>query len=319
MTKAKNKFAIALITFLMLAIVINPSYYIKSVLTSLVLYTNSVLPALFPFFILTAMLTTLTQIEPFQKLLKKPFKKLYNQPSISAYIFILSLFCGYPVGAKLAQQYYNNQALTTAEVKGLVAFTSGLSPMFIIGTIGAVLLQNAIYGYLIYCCNLLSALLNGLIFKCKTTPTTATFALNKSNLALGDCLYNSIISLLMVGGFIVFFNLFIDFILSTKFLDLMCLILNKIFPFKLQKNLIFGSVIGLLEITKGSLFLSTINVASVLPLICGLVAFNGVCILLQSMCFLKPCGVTFGYYIKTRLSQSLISFAIASIFCLLMF
>ena len=42
------------------------------------------------------------------KLLKKPISRLYNAPSQSGYILVMSLLSGYPVGAKLIDDFYEN-------------------------------------------------------------------------------------------------------------------------------------------------------------------------------------------------------------------
>lgn len=87
-----------------------------------ILFWAAVLPALFPFFFFTRMLTGLGFPETIGKFFEKPVKFLFHTPPISAYIFFMSVLSGYPIGAKLISEFYKNGVINTEESKKLLLF-----------------------------------------------------------------------------------------------------------------------------------------------------------------------------------------------------
>ena len=91
----------AVLFAMLLILVIFPDVSGKSFLDGLLLFSYSVLPTLFPFLFITKMLTDLGMIEKITKAINKPFKLLFGTNGIAFYVFIMSIICGYPIGAKI--------------------------------------------------------------------------------------------------------------------------------------------------------------------------------------------------------------------------
>lgn len=87
--KHSKKIAALIILLLMCAVLINPERYLSSVKDGVILFWAAVLPALFPFFFFTRMLTGLGFPETIGKFFEKPVKFLFHTPPISAYIFFM--------------------------------------------------------------------------------------------------------------------------------------------------------------------------------------------------------------------------------------
>ncbi|MCI6976113.1 MAG: hypothetical protein MR895_02065, partial [Clostridiales bacterium] len=94
------------------------------------LFWAAVLPALFPFFFFTRMLTGLGFPETVGKFFEKPVKFLFHTPPISAYIFFMSVLSGYPIGAKLISEFYKNGVINTEESKKNNCFFINFSAAF---------------------------------------------------------------------------------------------------------------------------------------------------------------------------------------------
>ena len=144
--KHSKKIAALIILLLMCAVLINPERYLSSVKDGVILFWAAVLPALFPFFFFTRMLTGLGFPETVGKFFEKPVKFLFHTPPISAYIFFMSVLSGYPIGAKLISEFYKNGVINTEESKKIIAFSSTSAPLFVIGTLGVFMLDNVLYG-----------------------------------------------------------------------------------------------------------------------------------------------------------------------------
>lgn len=102
----------------------------------LLLWANSVVPALLPFFIATELLSHTSIVTSIGKLLNKYMRPIFNVPGIGAYAFIMGIISGYPVGAKIVTEFRNNGMCSKAEAERLLAFTNNSGPLFIIGTVG---------------------------------------------------------------------------------------------------------------------------------------------------------------------------------------
>ena len=90
--------AAALLLIVLLAL--SPARYAAACLEGVSLWAKAVLPSLFPFFILTALLTKLGAAETLADKLS-PLTKKCKLPGAAAYCFLLSILSGYPVGSRI--------------------------------------------------------------------------------------------------------------------------------------------------------------------------------------------------------------------------
>ena len=93
-------FTIFLITF--------SSSCLSAAKNGLLLWANNVIPALFPFFIATELLSYTNLCEKLSNIFYKTMKPLFNVPGSGAYAFVLGLISGYPVGAKIVNDLNSN-------------------------------------------------------------------------------------------------------------------------------------------------------------------------------------------------------------------
>jgi len=109
-------------------------YYAKN---GLLLWANSVVPSLFPFFI-AANLLSYTEVIPFLgRLLGKVMRPLFNVPGEGAYAFIMGIISGYPIGAQIVSNFKEQGICNKEEAERLISFTNNSGPLFIVGTVGA--------------------------------------------------------------------------------------------------------------------------------------------------------------------------------------
>ena len=130
----------------MAALIINPAKYMNSITVGLKLFSVSVLPALFPFFFFSKILTSLDVASSFGKAIQKPLRKIYNAPPITGYIVVMSMMSGYPLGAKLVSDCFSLGIIDENEAKSISTLASTSGPLFILGTIGASMLNNSLVG-----------------------------------------------------------------------------------------------------------------------------------------------------------------------------
>lgn len=315
--KARKALPLSLIIcFFICCLVINPQRYIQSIFSGMLLFAKNVAPALFPFFFFSKLLTGLGGASALGKALKKPVSKLYNAPQESGYILVMSLISGYPIGAKLISDFYENGNFTIDNCKKVSSFTSTSGPLFVVGTVGTLMLSSPKAGYVLFLCHALGALINGLIYrdrksenKLMSMPSTQ----DDDNL-LNKSITSSILSVLVVGGYIAIFSMIIDIAIDLKIVDGLAFLLAKpLSLFNLSPQIAEATVISFIEITRGcqTFAQSGVSIKIILPFIAGLLSFGGLSITFQSLTFLKSCKVKTSYYLLVKLTQAIITFVIS--------
>ena len=131
----KNFFTILFTLFLIFLLVFSQTN-IFAVENGLTLWTKHIIPSLFPFFIATELLNYTKLPYYLGKLSKSFMRPLFNIPSESSYAFIMGIISGYPIGAKIINNFLDNKICTKSEAERMLSFTNNSGPLFVIGTIG---------------------------------------------------------------------------------------------------------------------------------------------------------------------------------------
>ena len=95
----------------------------------------------------------------------KVFNRVFKAPLISSYIYLMSLLCGYPMGANLVGIFINKGLITQNQGNKILSFSSQSGPVFIVGTVGICFFKSAKIGLIILFLHLLSSIICGLIFR----------------------------------------------------------------------------------------------------------------------------------------------------------
>ena len=307
-----------IILLIIVVIILNPQKYINATFKGISVWATVVLPSLLPFFFLTKMLIGFNSVHKMSSIFACGTKKLYNCPNISSYIFLMSIISGYPVGAKLILEFYKNKTIDNGEAHRLISFCSTSGPMFIIGSVGASLFLNRTAGIIIFVSHIISSLLNGLIYRRYkfVDNKNKTFSPTVSPILLNECMYNTIISVLTVGGFICISFTLIEILLSLNLLLPFEYVINFILT---PLNIVPGKEIaeGLIEVTRGCVDLSTLNLLPTyyIPIVTGLVSFGGFSIHLQSFTFLQECNIKYRYFLLTKTTHLVLGVLVSFVFC----
>ena len=318
MKKTSRFFYILFFTFVLLAFVINPQKYMDATIDGLIMFVNNVFPSLFPFFIITRILTSLGVGFILTKIVKKPINYLFNTSAIGGYIFILSVISGYPIGAKMIAEFVKNETLTLDEAKKIISFTSTSGPLFILGTVGVKALGDYKAGVIILIAHLSSAILNGFLYRGKGREEIYLQVSEKINKDFfNDAISSSCLSILQVGASIVFLNLLVVLLQETFIIGGLSSLISI---FGVNSNIAHGVCIGSIEITKGIIILSDIQkIKDIIVPISTIISFGGLSVMVQSMAFLKPIGLSSTYYILTKISQAIFAYAVSSVLVLLLY
>ena len=286
-------------------------------LYGLKLFLYNVFPSLFPFFILTRILTNLGVGETISKVIRKPISKLFGTSAIGGYIFALSILSGYPVGAKMVSEYVKNGKITLEEAKKIISFTSTSGPLFIIGTVGAQMIGDVMAGYVILASHVMGAFLNGLLYRGDGFHLSELDVETYDDNVFSDALSSSITSIFQVGGSIVFLNVLIVALQDLKVIYVIGSLISTFIGNRFQAECI---AIGSVEITRGiKLFCALENKKDIIVPVATIISFGGVSVMAQSMTFLRSVGIKSSYYLLTKTSQAILTYALATLMVLALY
>lgn len=315
----KNLIFALMLCLIIACLVANPNRYIKVCLEGILVFGKNILPALFPFIFFTKLLTSTGYVEHISNHLSPITKKLYNAPAISAYVFLMSILSGYPLGAKITADLYEKGEISREEAHRICSFTSNSGPMFIIGTVGVGMMANAKIGYIILISHIISALLNGTIYK-KYTPKYVELTLpapsqnKKKDLTLSECMENSIISVLLIGGYIAIFFIITE-ILSA--LNIFYPVIKLLEMLGIEGSISTGVINGLFEITNGCKSISVLDINVKLKTILAsfIISFGGLAVAFQGLTFLDKFKISKRFFFLQKFTQAIISTVITIILC----
>lgn len=359
---------IFLLTFSLL-FVINSSKYISVTIDGILLYGTKILPTLLPFFFVTKILSNFNFIYAVCNQFSFLTKLLFNTKAISSYIFFMSIISGYPVGAKLTTEFYENNIIDKNDAQKILSFCSTSGPLFIIGTVGVGFFYNQFLGILIFLIHVISSILNGIIYRNLGSRKIVKFSskkgvkndgnldnnfnakldekndkilhqnldenlvknnsniiknlnientkINDKNFSLQECMYSSIQSVLIVGGYIIIFYVLIQILLDYNILSPLINLLNLLGLPPIQSK---GLCAGLIEITKGISILSTSSNIKLNFIISNfLISFSGVSILMQANAFLDKININKKMYVLQKFTHGVISLVLSIIVSLFIF
>ena len=274
----KNKLILVLVTVFTAAMVLFPQVTEAGSKSAIIIWANSIVPVLLPFFIFSDFITRTGNLE------KLPSR---------VYPFAAACLSGYTMGARVSADMVKTGALGLEEGKWVLSYAMVTGPAFLMGTIGgflgstraAAVVTAAHYG---------AALLNGFFWK--TSPGSGdrrkehkipgrNREITGGNAGLLDSFTQSILSGFRAMALILAY--LILFMIGMQLLDAAGL-------FRLIGNETVCSVLkGLLEMTAGSSMVGACNISLQLKTILTavLVSFGGLSVIGQSVSMAEGSGI----------------------------
>ena len=299
---SKQKIVVLFLVSICVFLIINPQICFKSVLNAVSVWATKVFPVLFPFFIITRFIVFLIDYSK-TTFADRFMKKIYHTPNGSFVVFLLSFLSGYPMGAKLISNLYDDNYINSKDATKMLSFCSISGPMFIIGSVGLAMFNSFKIGIIVLISNVLASLVNGIIFRGeKFDEQNFKIKPKNSTISIAEIVQDSINSILMICAYLILAFLFIDIIKNLFFSN---------------ANLsIFHCIIeGFFEITRGLLDLSTLglNIKLNIVISSGIIGFGGISVMLQSLTFIKKLNIPFKTIFLQKLTQSFLCVVISAI------
>ncbi|MGE5404137.1 MAG: nucleoside recognition domain-containing protein, partial [Candidatus Saccharibacteria bacterium] len=313
--------------------IIDPRTTLEYSRAGALLWFNSVLPALFPFFVLCELMIPLGIVSLLGIMLEPVMRPLFNLPGESSFAVAMGFVSGFPMGAILSRRLLDEQLVTPGEASRLAAFTNNASPLFILGYVGVGLFGSPEVGYLLAGAHYMSNLMIGIFLGFKRPRIYSSVSINvgkeikaalqltASNLKnpgalLGISITNALINIAKIGGFVVVFSVITGLLSAWGVIPAAGRILQV---FGLSYSSGVGMGVGLFEMTLGakSLALSQGGSLERLVAVSIILAWTGLSIQSQILSIIAGSSIRFAVYFKARLIQPVIASVLLYIGCLI--
>lgn len=303
----KRNFIPILILLIILAFILQPSTVSEGAFKGLELWITKIVPFLFPMFILSNILLQYNFIyrllEKFSFLSQGLFKSKF-----ALIPFIISFISGYPSGALIVNIMANNKKITKHEANYILPFTNNCSFQFISAVVAYSMLGDFNLYFYIAIPHYLGAVLLSILYKKEENKLYGNMKINNYNAPFNEVFSTSIskavLTILTVGGVIVFFSIFSQYITNLLLSNSLFVLLNNSI-----KDIIFSLLIGSVEIINGCNIISSsaLPIEIKLIIVNFLISFQGISIIFQTIAVTTDFSFDLIKYIWARFIFGIIS------------
>lgn len=310
--KNKNLFIIIICSLLIIQIIISPKLCIDGAINGAVLFFYKVFPSLFSFLVVSNVIINCNGIYIYSKLFGKALCRPLRLPINCSFAIVISILCGYPLGAKYACDLYENQEIDIYTLQRLLNIASNSSPIFMLGSVGISMFNSVQIGYLFLISNLISCMVMGFILPVKKKYKNIPYIKHKSNITLNignifkSSIETSIKTCLSIGGFVTAFSV-INNMLQHNFIFYQ--FTDKISQiFNISNEVVQGTLLGIIEMTNGCNLISTSHTEIFFKvlIISFLLTFSGFSIISQVYSFTYKFNISMKRYIFRKLLHGII-------------
>ena len=288
----KKTFSIGLVLGFAALLLVHPETASAAVRDGLALCARTVVPSLFPFFVVTALLLQ-SGLDSLLRPICAPFMvPLFRLRGECAAPLLAGFLGGYPAGARSAAQLYEQGGISRGEAERLLGFCNNCGPGFMIGFVGTGVLGSTRAGAALLAVHIAAALVSGAIL-CRlpggSEPPRLPCSLPAQNASFPKALTTSVSgalsSTLGICAYVVFFRT-------------AAALLPSVLP---------AAVLGVVEMVSGIAGLSP-NTAGFVAA-AGITAWGGISVHCQTMAVAGELSLR--YHVMGKILQTVLSVVFA--------
>lgn len=250
----------------------------------------TVIPSLFPFFVLSILLNS--TLSGFQLPFLGKIGQLCGIPTGAEPLLISGFLGGYPVGAQGIAEAYKAGQLSRQTAQRMLAFCNNAGPAFLFGMVASFFPESWMV-WSLWAIHISGALFTAMILTASATDDCTLSV--KSAMSANQIMGSSLSAIGTVCGWIIVFRVVVEF------LQRWILFLLPV-PFQV-------AVTGMLELSNGCCFLPLIENMDMRFVLCsGMLAFGGLCVTMQTISVSN--GLSIQHYLLGKFIQT--SFSITA-------
>jgi hypothetical protein len=139
----------------------------------------------------------------------------------------------------------------------------------------------------------------------------------KPKFSLASSMTDSILSILLIGGFVSVFFVVIELLNQIQIFEFLASIFSGLLG--IDKSFLVGIFNGIIEMTHGCLDISALNIPlDMIAVICtGIITFGGIATMFQAFAFLQKIGISFRFFILQKITQTIFACVICGLLVIL--
>ena len=292
-----------------LSLMLYPQDSMSAAREGLKLCYNVIIPSLFPFFVLSALVVDLGLAGYIGRALEGLMRPLFNVPGACASAFVLGFVGGYPVGARTALSLYQKGMCTKTEAERLLSFCNNSGPAFILGVVGAGVFASSRVGVLLSLAHAAASICVGLFFrfyrrgkKGREARVSPKFEAERFTTAFTGAVKNSFLSTLNICAFVVFFTVVIRLLFLSGALPALARLLGVLLsPLGFTQEWAERLLTGAIELSSGVWTLSGAGgMAGRMSMAAFMLGWAGLSVHCQVLSFLGGSGLSVRTYIAGK-------------------
>lgn len=271
----------------MLVIILDTRTAILSAQSGLQLCIKTVIPSLYPFFILSGIINSSLLGQSFR--IMRPLGRLCRIPKGGESLLLVGFLAGYPAGAQLIAQAYRSGSISKETAHRMLGFCNNAGPAFLFGMLSP-LFTDSFVPWVIWGIHIACALIIGCLLP-KNNELQCSIAAMPL-MSLSKSLQNATKNMVSVCGWVITFRVIIGF----------C---NRWFLWRIPEE---GQILltGFLELSNGIVLLNNLMSEGMrFVLSSAMLAFGGLCVAMQTLSVTE--GLGSGYYFPGKVAQCLLS------------
>lgn len=212
----------ALSLYLIFLMLRYPALSLEYASTGLTLWFTKMVPTLLPFMILSGIMIRMNLTERFVGLLHPLLHRIYGTSRNGSYTIIMGFLCGFPMGARIVGELYEQHKLSREESALLLSFCNNIGPIYflsyVVPTLGIdrpgrpFLLMYGIpllYGFLLM---RIRPWMTRKVSSCENHPEARSLQARQPGscsllAAIDASVMSGLTGIARLGGYMVFFNL----------------------------------------------------------------------------------------------------------------
>lgn len=317
--------AAAILLCCAVALVCWPREVSAAVRDGLALCGNVIVPALFPFFILTSLTVSLGFAACLGQLLEPIMRPLFHVPGPCAAALALGFVGGYPVGARAALSLYQSGACSKTECERLLSFCNNSGPAFILGVVGAGVFADSRVGLLLCLTHAAASVCVGLVFRfyrwggkqADSSRPAIPITAERLSVAFTNAVKGAVTSTLNICAFVICFTVILQLLIRSGLLPAFAALLGHLLsPLGLTEIWARRLLTGILELTSGvSSLTGEGSLSGKISMAAFLLGWAGVSVHCQVLSFLGESGLNTRTYIFGKLLHGLFSAGLTALLC----
>lgn len=309
-SKIFNIIVILICIFVLIELLVKKSLIYSSILYALNVWVNSLIPALFPFFIISDILINYNITFYIPKIIKNFCKNVFNITDNMFMILLLSLISGFPSNARNTRTLYDKGIINLDEANHILIFSHFANPIFILTTVALFFFHNEKIGIILLISHYVSNFILGILFRWnfkhndkKITDININFNNSFGNVFIFS-IKKSIDTILLICGILVVFLMLSSIVIEA-------------FDFNSYNSMLIK---GIFEITIGIEALGKLNLSMIYKAVIAscFLAFGGLSVHMQVMSQIVGTKIKYSYFFLGRIYQMIISGLITYLICLIM-